>query len=78
MAEQICLYQEWQKRLGLTKMDKSMNEISRKRGLSPATVYKWMMGKLLGLHRQLGGMQRGRVLTAGELQEILLLWNGLM
>ena len=35
-----------------------MNEISRKHGLSPATVNKCVTGKVIGLGSQLGGAQR--------------------
>ena len=75
--DEIHCYQERQKRLGLPKMEQSMNSITKKHGLSPATVNKRMTGKVTGLRSQLGGAQRGRVLAAGEFQAIWLLWNGL-
>ena len=68
--DEIRHYQERQKRLGLPKMEKSMNSITKKHGLSPATVNKRMTGKVTGLGSQLGGARRGRVLSAGEFQAI--------
>ena len=53
--DEIRHYQERQKRLGLPKMEKSKNYIAKKHGLSPATVNKWMTGKVTGLGSQLGG-----------------------
>ena len=53
--DEIKRYQDRQKRLGLAKMEKSMNEITRKHGLSPSTVNKHVTGKVIGLGSQLGG-----------------------
>ena len=44
---------------------RSRNDICKDHGLSPSTVSKRMMGKVQGLAPQLGGPQRGRILTAG-------------
>ena len=62
---EIRHYQECQQRLGLPKMEKSQNQIAQEHGLSPATVNKRMTGKVTGLGSQLGGAQRGKILSAG-------------
>ena len=36
----------------------SWNQISKKYGLSPSTVSKWMMGKVIGMGPQVGGARR--------------------
>ena len=66
--DEIKRYQDRQKRLGLAKMEKSMNEIARKHGLSSATLNKLVTGKVIGLGSQLGGARRGKILSAGEFQ----------
>ena len=71
--DEIRHYQDRMKWLGLPKMEKSMNQISRERGLSPATVNKRMTGKVTGMGSQLGGARRGKVMSAGEFQAIWLL-----
>ena len=43
----------------------SQNEISKKYGLSPSTVSKWMTGKVVGMGPQVGGVRRGRIFQAG-------------
>ena len=70
--DEIKCYQDRQKRLGLAKMEKSMNEIARKHGLSPSMVNKRVTGKVIGLGSQLGGARRGKILSAGEFQAIWL------
>ena len=52
---EIKRYKKRQKELGLVKMEVSMNKIARNHGLSPATVNKWVTGKVTGLGSQLGG-----------------------
>ena len=46
----------------------SRNEIAVSFGLSPSSVSKRMMGKVLSMGRALGGAQRSRVLNAGMFQ----------
>ena len=55
-------------RLNNTKPEKSRNQICEDFGLSPSTVSKQMMGKVLSMGPALGGAQRGRVFTAGRFQ----------
>ena len=43
----------------------SRNQISKKYGLSPSTVSKWMSGKVVGMGPQVGGARRGRIFQAG-------------
>ena len=43
----------------------SRNKICRSYGLAPGTVSKWMTGKVTGMGPQGGGVQRGRIFTAG-------------
>ena len=62
---EIRHYQERQQGLGLPKMEKSQNQITREHGLSPATVNKRMTGKVTGLGSQLEGARRGKILSAG-------------
>ena len=62
---EIRQYQEPQKQLGLPKMEKSQNQITREHGLSPATINKRMTGKVTGLSSQLGDTWRGKILSAG-------------
>ena len=61
MADQMtrCLmeidqYRRRQKELDLAKIEVSMNQIARNHGLSPATMNKWVTGKVTGLGSQLG------------------------
>ena len=54
---EIDHYKKRQKELGLVKMEVSMNQITRNHRLSPATVNKWVMGKVTGLGSQLGGVR---------------------
>ena len=46
----------------------SRNEIVASFGLSPSSVSKWLMGKVLSMGPALGGAQRSRVLNAGMFQ----------
>ena len=60
-------YKDRQEKLGLKKMEKSMNQIARDHGLSPATVNKRVTGKVVGMGSQLGGARRGTAFHAGSL-----------
>ena len=55
-------------RLNNEKPKKSRNQIAKEFGLSPSSVSKRMMGKVLSMGPALGGAQRGRVFTAGMFQ----------
>ena len=57
-----------QKELGLSKLERSRNQICKKYGIHPSTLLKQMTGKVVGMGCQLGGVRRGRILTAGEFQ----------
>ena len=46
----------------------SRNEIAASYGLSPSSVSKYMMGKVLSMGPALGGVRRSRVLSAGMFQ----------
>ena len=72
---EIERYKKRQRELGLPKMEKSMNEIARQHGLSPATVNKRVTGKVTGLGSQLGGVRRGLVVSTGKFQAI---WHQLV
>ena len=70
--DEIQFYQQWQQRLRLEKIKKSMNHITQNHGLSLATINKQITGKILGLGNQLGGAWGGKILTAGEFRVIWL------
>ena len=69
---QVCIDQinqvERAARLNNEKPKKSRNHICKDFRLSPSTVSKRMMGKVLSIRPALGGAQRGRVFTAGRFQ----------
>ena len=66
--EEVKAVEARQKELGLAKPEKSRNQIYKKYGIHPLTLSKQMTGKVLGMGCQLGGVRRGRILTAGEFQ----------
>ena len=55
-------------RLNNMKPETSRNQIFEDFRLSPGTVSKWMMGKVLSMGPALGGAQRGRVFNGGRFQ----------
>ena len=67
---QVCIDEinqvEGAARLNNEKPKKSRNQICKEFGLSPSTVSKQMMGKVMSMGRCLGRAQRGRVFTAGR------------
>ena len=67
---EIERYKKRQQEQGLPRMEKSMNEIARQHGLSPATVNKRVTGKVRGMGSQLGGVRRGSIYSAGKFQAI--------
>ena len=70
MAECIAEINYWESKAKaegtpLAKQN-SRNNICDRHGISPSSLSKRMTGKVLGLGPQLGGVRRGRVLTAGR------------
>ena len=66
--EEVKAVEARQKELGLAKPEKSRNQICKEFGIHPSTLSKRMAGKVVRMGSQLGGVRRGRVLTAGEFQ----------
>ena len=66
--EEVKAVEARQKELGLAKLEKSRNQICKTYSIHPSTLSKRMTGKVLGMGCQLGGVRRGRILTAGEFQ----------
>ena len=66
--EEVKAVEARQKELGLAKLERLRNEICKEFGIHPSTLSKQMTGKVVGMGSQLGGVRRGRVLTAGEFQ----------
>ena len=66
--EEVKAVEARQKELGLAKLERSRNQICKEFGIHPSTLSKRMTGKVVGMGSQLGGVRRGRVLTAGEFQ----------
>ena len=66
--EEVKAVEARQKELGLAKPERSRNQICKEFGIHPSTLSKRMTGKVVGMGSQLGGVRRGRVLTAGEFQ----------